>query len=59
LSEPCATGSGYASLDQALKRMRRNQAELLRVLQRPELPLHNYLSESNIGDYVKKRKISG
>jgi hypothetical protein len=41
----CATRTGYASLDQALKRMRRNQAELLRVLQRPELPLHNNLSE--------------
>lgn len=34
----CATRTGYASLDQALKRMRRNQKELLRVLQRPELP---------------------
>ena len=39
--------------------MRRNQEELLRVLQRPELPLHNNLSESDIRDYVKKRKISG
>ena len=55
----CATRTGYASLDQALKRMRRNRAELLRVLQRPELPLHNNLSESDIRDYVKKRKISG
>ena len=55
----CATRTGYASLDQALKRMRRNQEELLRVLQRPELPLHNNLSESDIRDYVKKRKISG
>ena len=54
-----ATRTGYASLDQALKRMRRNQEELLRVLQRPELPLHNNLSESDIRDYVKKRKISG
>ena len=55
----CATRTGYASLDQALKRMRRNQEELLRVLQRPELPLHNNLSESDIRDHVKKRKISG
>jgi len=55
----CATRTGYASLDRALKRMRRNQAELLRVLQRPELPLHNNLSESDIRDHVKKRKISG
>ena len=55
----CATRTGYASLDRALKRMRRNQEELLRVLQRPELPLHNNLSESDIRDHVKKRKISG
>ena len=33
--------------------------ELLRVLERPELPLHNNLSEADIRDYVKKRKISG
>jgi hypothetical protein len=29
------------------------------MLQRPELPLHNDLSESNIRDHVKKRKIGG
>jgi len=46
-------------MNQALKRMRRNREELLRVWQRPELPLHNNLSESDIRDYVKKRKISG
>src|SRR5205085_3859486 len=32
---------------------------LLRVLQRREVPLHNNASESDIRDYVKKRKISG
>ena len=32
---------------------------LLRVLERPEVPLHNNLSEGHIRDYVKKRKISG
>jgi hypothetical protein len=32
---------------------------LLRVLQRPEVPLHNNASESDIREYVKKRKISG
>src|ERR1035441_5927821 len=31
----------------------------LRVLERPEVPLHNNLSEGHMRDYVKKRKISG
>ncbi len=38
---------------------RQKKHELLRVLDRPELPLHNKLSEGDIRDYVKKRKISG
>lgn len=55
----CNTKTTYATLNQALKRMGKNQHELLRVLDRPELPLHNNLSERDIRDYVKKRKISG
>lgn len=51
--------TSYATLNQALKRMGKNQHELLRVLDKPYLPLHNNLSESDIRDYVKKRKISG
>ena len=39
--------------------MGNNQHELFRVLERPEIPLHNNLSERDIRDYVKKRKISG
>jgi Transposase IS66 family len=39
--------------------MHRNKAELLRVLERPALPLHNNLSERDIREYVTKRKISG
>jgi hypothetical protein len=39
--------------------MHANKAELLRVLERPELPLHNNLSETDIREYVKRRKISG
>ncbi len=39
--------------------MGENQHELLRVLDKPYLPLHNNLSERDIRDYVKKRKISG
>ena len=33
--------------------------QLLLVLQRPEVPSHNNLSEGHVRDYVKKRKISG
>jgi hypothetical protein len=39
--------------------MHANKAELLMVLERPELPLHNNLSENDIREYVKRRKISG
>ena len=36
-----------------------DKEELLLVLDRPEIPLHNNLSENDIREYVKKRKISG
>ncbi|NOR81710.1 MAG: transposase [Methyloprofundus sp.] len=55
----CCTKTCYETLNQALKRMGKNQHELLRVLDKPYLPLHNNLSERDIRDYVKKRKISG
>ena len=47
------------SLNLALKRISRNKSELLLVLERPDIPLHNNLSERDIREYVKKRKISG
>jgi len=46
-------------LNLALQRLHANKAELLLVLERPEIPLHNNLSESDIREYVKRRKISG
>ena len=49
----------YATLNQALNRIYKNRAELLLVLERPDIPLHNSLSERDIREYVKKRKISG
>jgi hypothetical protein len=54
----CQTKTCYATLNQALKRMGQNQHELLRVLEKPYLPLHNNLSERDIREYVRKRKIS-
>jgi hypothetical protein len=53
------TKTHSASLNNALKRIYNNKAELLLVLRYPEIPLHNNLSENDIREYVKKRKISG
>jgi len=55
----CAPTTRFLTLNKALQRMHRNKAELLLVLERPDIPLHNNLSERDIRDYVKKRKISG
>jgi hypothetical protein len=57
--ELCATKTSFISLNLALKRMGQNRRELLLVLDRPDLPLHNNLSEGDIREYVKRRKISG
>ena len=48
-----------ASLNAALKRIYNNKPELLLVLERPDIPLHNNAAENAIREYVKKRKISG
>jgi hypothetical protein len=55
----CGERTGFPSIDGVLKGMRAHRAALLRVLERPEVPLHTNLSESHLRDYVKKRKISG
>ncbi len=49
----------YQTLNQLLKRLHQNKAELLLVLERPDIPLHTNGSERDIRDYVKKRKVSG
>jgi hypothetical protein len=49
----------YQTLNQLLRRLHQNKAELLLVLERPEIPLHTNGSERDIRDYVKKRKVSG
>lgn len=48
-----------SSIGAVLKEMRQHKGDLLRVLERPEVPLHNNGSESIIRGYVKTRKISG
>jgi hypothetical protein len=51
--------TGYILLDQLLTRLHRRKADLLRVLDRPEIPLHTNGSENDIRAFVTKRKISG
>jgi hypothetical protein len=51
--------TGFALLDQLLRRLRRQKADLLRVLDRPEIPLHTNGSENDIRAVVTKRKVSG
>ncbi|WP_200305365.1 IS66 family transposase [Paracraurococcus ruber] len=51
--------SSYAVLDRLLARLHRRKAELLRVLERPEIPLHTNGSENDIRACVTKRKVSG
>jgi hypothetical protein len=54
----CLQATGYHALDQALKRLHQKKAELLRVLERPDIPLHNNAAEEGLRDMVKKRKVS-
>jgi hypothetical protein len=51
--------TGFATLDRLLARLHANKAELLRVLDRPEIPLHTNGSENDIRSQVIRRKISG
>jgi hypothetical protein len=51
--------TGFATLDRLLARLHANKAELLVVLDRPEIPLHTNGSENDIRCHVTKRKISG
>ena len=51
--------TGYATLDRLLKRLHANKDELLRVLDRPEIPLNTNVSENDIRVCVTKRKVSG
>src|SRR5215212_9390657 len=51
--------TGYKDLDALLARLARRKGELLRVLARPEIPLHTNASENDLRACVIKRKISG
>jgi hypothetical protein len=50
--------TGFVTLDRLLARLRANKAELLMVLDRPEIPLHTNGSENDIRCEVTRRKVS-
>ena len=54
-----ASKTGFATLDRLLARLRANKSELLKVLERPDIPLNTNGSENDIRCQVTKRKISG
>ncbi|WP_218036409.1 transposase [Sphingobium sp. EM0848] len=54
-----ARKTGFVMLDRQLARLYRQKNDLLRVLTRPEIPLHTNGSENDIRSFVTKRKISG
>ena len=49
----CDQRTRYPNIDGVLKDMREHKADLLRVLERPEVPLHNNAAESDIRECVK------
>ena len=51
--------TGFVTLDRLLARLHARKAELLLVLERPEIPLHTNGSENDLRAHVTKRKVSG
>ena len=49
----------FTDINKALSLIGQNKKELLLVLERPEVPLHNNVSENSIRIYVRKRKVHG
>lgn len=50
--------TGYSDLDHRIELTREKKAQLLVVLDYPEIPLHNNEAERAVREYVVKRKIS-
>ncbi len=51
------TATGFITLDRLLKRYHANKADLLRVLDRPDVPLHTNGSENDIRSHVTRRSL--
>jgi hypothetical protein len=54
----CLTKTGYSELNAALELLHAKREQFLAVLEYPHLPLHNNLSENDIREYARLRKIS-
>jgi hypothetical protein len=55
----CNWQTKWLALKKGLDKIKTYKTELLVALKYPSVPLHNNQSESDIREYVKKRKISG
>jgi hypothetical protein len=53
-----ATRTGYVHLDRLITKTQAQKATLLRVLEHPELPLHNNAAELAVRQRVRKRDVS-
>jgi hypothetical protein len=51
--------TGYPALNAAVALLHAKREGLLAVLEHPHLPLHNNLSENDIREYARLRKVSG
>lgn len=54
-----ATQTNFATINEVLEGIGKAKAEFLRVLERPEVPLHNNVAEGDLREYVSIRKVSG
>jgi hypothetical protein len=54
-----ATKTGFVTLDRLLLRIRADRPSFLKILERPDIPLHTNGSENDIRCVVTRRKISG
>lgn len=54
----CSTKTQYPELNDALGKLGSKRDPFLKVLEHPHLPLHNNLSENDIREYARLRKIS-
>lgn len=55
----CATETEFEVINKALKHLHEIKEGLLLVLKRPEIPLHNNISEHDIRFLAQKRKVHG
>jgi hypothetical protein len=52
------TTTNFATINEVLQGIHKEKDEFLRVLERPEVPLHNNVAEGDIREYVSIRKVS-